>query len=190
MFRPGGGFRQFYFTATGDTTQATEAGSELGGFGAVFELTQSSPSARTGSLRLLYRGDLEHNSFDNIAFLSEDQLLVVEDRGDGLHSSANALDSGWVLDPRATGPQTPVRFLAEGRDDAATIDSALGAASGSGFQNEGDNEITGIHVSNGDPTVRGLLGRNAPTPFENGWRVFWTQQHGDNDTWEILPADR
>jgi hypothetical protein len=24
-------------------------------------------------------------------------------------------------------------------------------------------------------------------PFKNGWRLFYTQQHGDNFTWELLP---
>jgi hypothetical protein len=104
-----------------------------------------------------------------------------------VHQARNGLDSGYVFDVRATGPQTPVRFLAEGRDDAATIDAAL-ADAGNGFQNEDDNEITGIHVSNGDPTVGGLIGKKKPTPFRHGWRIFWTQQHGDNATWEIIPA--
>jgi hypothetical protein len=27
-----------------------------------------------------------------------------------------------------------------------------------------------------------------PTLFSNGWRLFWTQQHGDNDTYEVSPA--
>ncbi len=61
----------------------------------------------------------------------------------------------------------------------------LGAV-GNGFQNEGDNEITGIHVSDGDPTPGGVLGAKGPHPFRDGWRVFWTQQHGDNTTWEIV----
>jgi len=26
-----------------------------------------------------------------------------------------------------------------------------------------------------------------PQPFHHGYRVFFTQQHGDNATWEILP---
>jgi hypothetical protein len=58
------------------------------------------------------------------------------------------------------------------------------------FPNEGDNEITGIHVSNGDPSIDGLLGRQTPHPFNDGWRVFWTQQHGDNVTFEIRPEMR
>jgi hypothetical protein len=81
-----------------------------------------------------------------------------------------------------------VRFLAEGRDASATIDSSLGDAKTPGFTNEGDNEVTGIHVSNGDPTVAGLIGSRTPSPFSHGWRIFWTQQHGDNNTYELIPS--
>ncbi|HKA18590.1 MAG TPA: hypothetical protein VKN18_09740 [Blastocatellia bacterium] len=55
-------------------------------------------------------------------------------------------------------------------------------------QRRSDNEITGFHVSNGDPTVQGLLGAQSPRLFSSGWRVFYTGQHGDNITWEILPS--
>ena len=85
-----------------------------------------------------------------------------------------------------------MRWLAEGRDASATIDSGLGDAKSAGvagaqsFQNDGDNEITGIHVSDGDPTVKGLLGARSPFALYLGWRVFWTQQHGDNTTFEVL----
>ena len=82
----------------------------------------------------------------------------------------------------------PIRIIAQGRDASATLDSAYSAA-GNGFQNEGDNEITGIHVSNGDPGGSGLLGASIPRPFTDAWRVFYTQQHGDNVIYEILPAN-
>src|SRR5262249_48622237 len=82
----------------------------------------------------------------------------------------------------------PVRIIAEGRDPSATIDSGLSGQSG--FQNEGDNEITGFHVSNGNSTKVGILGALVPTPFAAGWRAFYTQQHGDNNTWEILANGR
>jgi hypothetical protein len=36
--------------------------------------------------------------------------------------------------------------------------------------------------------VNGILGTKVPVPFVAGWRVFWTQQHGDNNTWEVLPG--
>jgi hypothetical protein len=76
--------------------------------------------------------------------------------------------------------------VAEGRDAAATQDNMVSAL-GNGFNNEGDNEITGIHMSNGDASVGGILGAQLPKPFHDGWRLFWTQQHGDNSTWEIVP---
>ncbi len=125
---------------------------------------------------------------DNVQFLSRDLLLGVEDAGDTLHTQRNALDSGFVFDVTAdysTGLQ-PVRWLAEGRDASAALDSANG-----GFgKNDSDNEITGPHVSDGDASVRGILGAKVPDVFHDGWRWFWTQQHGDNPTWEVLPASR
>ncbi len=188
QFRPGTRFGEFYFDETGDTSATTTAGSDFGGFGGVFKLAQGSPSANGGKLTLLFKGDLQHTSFDNVAFWDADHAVFVEDRGDGLHAQANALDSAWLLDVRkdyANSSNQPVRILAQGRDALATIDSAfLGAP---GFQNDGDNELTGLHVSNGDPGLDGLLGAQVPRVFRDGWRVFYTQQHGENNTWEILP---
>jgi hypothetical protein len=148
------------------------------------------PSDDTGSLTLFFLGDLAHTAFDNLAFLTEDLLVAVEDRGDSLHGQAQAgsvLDSGWLFDVRldySKSPSQPIRILAQGRDASATIDSGLLGTQG--FQNDGDNEITGIHVSDGDPTPRGILGAKKPRPFQGKWRVFYTQQHGDNITYEII----
>ncbi len=148
-----------------------------------------SASADEGELSMAYLGDAAHSGVDNIAFWDKDTIAVVEDDGDTAHSQRKAYDSGYLIDLKAdyaTGAE-PVRFLAEGRDPSATIDSALSKdAEETGFKNDGDNEITGIHVSDGNPTVEGLLGVAVPTPFANGWRVFYTQQHGDNITWEIV----
>jgi hypothetical protein len=194
VFRPGTSFGEFFFTETGDTNANTAAGAANGGFGGVFKLAQSSPSANTGTLTLAYLGDVQHTGLDNIQFLTADRVAVVEDAGDALHTQRNALDSGYLLDVTQAQP-APLRFLAEGRDPSAAIDSALGdakAANSGGpaasFSNDGDNEITGIHISDGDPTAAGLLGAQTPRPFSQGWRVFWTQQHGDNVTWEVLPV--
>jgi hypothetical protein len=189
VFRPGTGFQEFYFTETGDTS----ASSTLpGAYGGVFRISQPSPGADAGRISIAAIGDKEHTGFDNISFATADDLLVVEDAGDGLHTQRNALDSGYVfhLADRAQGeayaaergraPQ-PVRFLAEGRDASATFDSMSGPS-----YNDGDNEITGIHVSDGDASVGGLLGAKLPEPTTSPtWRTFWTQQHGDNTTWEI-----
>jgi len=186
LFRPGINFREFYFTETGDTSATSTADSDFGGFGGLLKLSQLSSSADRGKLTLLFKGDLEHTSFDNLAFWDANHLVAVEDRGDGLHAQANALDSGWLFDVRANfaGGSQPLRLIAGGRDALATMDSAFSGMPG--FQNEGDNELTGFHVSDGDASVAGLLGVRAPHPFEDGWRVFYTQQHGENATYEIL----
>ena len=188
VFRPGTNFREFYFTATGDTNANSTANAAYGGWGGVFQLTQSKPGSDNGKLRLFYASDKERTGFDNIAFIDRDHVAVVEDAGDTLHLQRAALDSAYLFDARAdySGGALPVRFLAEGRDAAATQDNMLGAL-GNGFNNDGDNEITGIHMSNGDATVEGILGAQVPKPFQDDWRLFWTQQHGDNITWEIVP---
>lgn len=178
VFRPGTGFREFYFTETGDTSTASTL---PGAYGGVFRLTQSGPSAVTGTITIAAVGNQAHTGLDNIAFLTRNDLLVVEDAGDGLHEQRNALDSGFLyhLGRKGRAPK-PVRWLAEGRDASATFDATDGPS-----YNDGDNEITGIHVSDGDPTVAGLLGAKIPNPWKAPWRTFWTQQHGDNVTWEI-----
>ena len=191
VFRPGTGFREFYFTETGDTSTASTL---PGAYGGIFRLAQKSPSATTGTLSVAAVGDVAHTGFDNITFASKDQLLVVEDAGDTLHQQRNALDSGYVVDltghdrdsehgrDSGHGRKGPslTRFLAEGRDASATFDAAGGPS-----YNDGDNEITGIHVSDGDPTAAGILGAKVPNVRSGAWRTFWTQQHGDNVTWEI-----
>ena len=186
VFRPGTGFGQFFFTETGDTNADSPANEQYGGWGGVFRLSQSGPSADTGRLSVSLLGDKAHTGLDNLSFATKNQLMVVEDAGDTLHSQRNALDSGYLYDVTAAKPR-PIRFLAEGRDPSATMDSQMMEAATPGFDNDGDNEITGIHVSDGNPTVSGLLGAQVPTPFESGWRMFWTQQHGDNVTYEALP---
>jgi hypothetical protein len=188
QFRPGTEFREFYFDETGDTNALTEAMNH-GGFGSIMKLTALRSSGDKGKLTMLYKGDVTHTAFDNVAFLTPNKIVFVEDAGDGLHTQRNALDSAYVFDVRvdySNSANQPVRVLALGRDPSSTIDSAfLGLP---GFQNDGDNEITGFHVSDGDSTKNGLLGAKNPRPFQDGWRVFYTQQHGDNSTFEVLRA--
>jgi hypothetical protein len=112
---------------------------------------------------------VQHTGFDNVAFLAPNRIVFVEDAGDGLHSQLNALDSAYVFDLRidySNSANQPVKVLALGRDASATIDSAfLGMP---GYQNDGDNEITGFHLSDGDPTRAGLLGAKIPHLFRDG----------------------
>jgi len=207
QFRPGSGFTQFFFDETGDTNstsvengdKATGAGG-AGGWGAIQKLTQTGPSANTGKLTLFFRCNENVTGLDNAAFLSASKVTFVEDAGDTLHQQRSddtrahvagvdaGLDSGWVFDVNtnySTANAKPVRWLAQGRDAAATIDAGFG-----GFgKNDQDNEITGVHVSDGDPSPQGILGAKLPHIFQGGWRWFWTQQHGDNVLYEVIPAD-
>src|SRR5471030_274829 len=189
VFRPGTHFGEFFFTETGDT-DATSVENPNGGWGSLFKLTQSTPSASTGKLSVFFKGTEAVTGLDNINFLSRDQVGSVEDAGDTLHGQRNALDSAYSFNVGVdfSNPQNqPVRLIAEGRDPSATLDSA-----GGGFgKNEGDNEITGFHVSDGDPGVGGILGAKDPKlgahgGASGGWRMFYTQQHGDNPTYEVL----
>ena len=151
----------------------------------------SSPSGTRvsdhGQITIFYKGDQAQAGFDNVAFLSDDKITFVEDAGDTLHSQRNALDSGYLFDVTrnyANPSNVPVRWLAEGRDPSATIDSA-----NNGFgKNERDNEITGAHVSDGDQSIGGILGAKVPRLGDRKWRWFYTQQHGDNPTYEVVPA--
>jgi hypothetical protein len=187
VFRPGSHFREFFFDETGDTNATSPENGTGGGWCSLFRLVQHSANADEGQITLFFQSkSATVAGLDNVTFLSRDKLLAVEDAGDTLHTQRNALDSGFVFDvdtDYSTGA-LPVRFLAEGRDPPATLDSANG-----GFgKNDGDNEITGIHVSDGDPSANGILGGKVPRFGQDGWRMFWTQQHGENITWEVTRA--
>jgi len=187
QFQPGSRFGTFFFDETGDTDATSPENSSSGGWGSVMKLTQAGPGSSTGTLTMFYKSNEVHSSFDNVAFLSRNVVTFVEDAGDTLHTQRNALDSGYTLDITvnyANPKNQPVRWLAEGRDASATIDSASG-----GFgKNDGDNEITGAHVSDGDPGIGGILGAKVPNLRNGKWRWFYTQQHGDNTTYQVILA--
>ncbi|HET9154908.1 MAG TPA: hypothetical protein VFN85_12440 [Solirubrobacterales bacterium] len=184
-FQPGSHFGRFFFDETGDTNATSPENATAGGWGSIFELSQKDPSANTGTLTLFYKGDEAHAGFDNVTFLSRNSVTFVEDAGDTLHAQRNALDSGWIWNVEtdyANSANQPVRWLAEGRDASATVDADNG-----GFgKNDGDNEITGVVVSDGDPGPQGILGAHVPQLGTPEWRWFYTQQHGDNRTYEVL----
>jgi hypothetical protein len=191
QFQPGSGFRTFYFDPTGDTDSRSGSQPALaarGSWGSIFKVTLA-PDRATGSLSLYELGDADHASFDNLAFLDGSTLLAAEDRGDGFHTQLNKLDSIWAFDVAGSASDAK-RFLALGRDPASETDTNLGAlpclatsSCGFTFQNEGDNEPTGVHVSDGDASVDGLLGTDVPNKHA---RAFFTQQHGENHVYCIV----
>jgi hypothetical protein len=182
QFLPGSGFQTFFFCPTGDTD--TSAGNQAalaarGAWGSIFRVDLDA-TRNTGTLSIFYLGDSDHAAFDNITFASGNFMFLTEDRGDGLHKQLGRLDSIWAFD--VTQPSaSPVRLIALGRDSASTVDAHL--AGTAGFQNDGDNEPTGLHVSDGDPTLAGLVGTAKP---KTSARWFFTQQHGLNRVYEIL----
>lgn len=187
-FQPGSKFGTFFFDETGDTNATSPENATAGGWCSIFKLTQSDPSASAGKLSMFYRCDEAHAGIDNTTFISKNQIAFVEDAGDTLHGQRNALDSGYVWDVTkdySNPANQPIRWLAEGRDPSATLDAANG-----GFgSNEGDNEITGTVVSDGDTGANGVLGAKLPNLGDGQWRWFYTQQHGDNRTYEVTVRD-
>lgn len=183
QFLPGSGFKTFFFDATGDTS--TDSGNQpalaqRGAWGSIFRL-DFPREGKPGALSIFVLGDKNHAAFDNVAFLDEHTLLVAEDRGDAFHTQLNMLDSVWAYDIRAAHPQG-VRFIALGRDTSSQKDANFLDHGADGFQNEGDNEPTGLHFSSGDDSVEGMQG---VTP-DGLARGFITQQHGDNRLYEIV----
>ena len=180
QFKPGSGFQTFFFDTTGDTSVDSgnrPALAARGAWGSIFRVNLDS-TRDTGSISIFVLGTRTHNSFDNLTFTTNRLLLAGEDRGDTLHEQLNALDSIWAFDTQLTNPPG-VRLLALGRDKLAEADAAFGEAGTPGFQNDGDNETTGLHFSNGG----GLPGMPLP---ESGGVLFFTQQHGENNLYQIV----
>ena len=87
-----------------------------------------------------------------MTFIDRNHVAFVEDAGDGLHAQRNALTRRTCSTSARTTRAAASRCGSWPRagTPSATEDNMLGAL-GNGFQNEGDNEITGIHMSDGDP---------------------------------------
>ena len=190
QFLPGSGFSAFFFDATGDTS--ADSGNQpalaaRGAWGALFRV-DIDPDESEGTISLFVLGDKDHAAFDNLMFADTNTLIACEDRGDTLHKQLNTLDSCWAYNVK--GDLNPRRFLALGRDDAALKDAGFLDAATPGYQNDGDNEPTGIFISNGKQSSEdgtdGMLGTKRGL---KGARWFINQQHGNNVAYEILPTN-
>jgi len=173
---PGSGFRTFFFDPTGDTDAVAGENPFLqarGSYGAIFQVNlrddRDADESDDGRISLFFLGDHVHNSFDNLAFANEHQLLAAEDRGDTLHTQLNTLDSVWAFDVKSKNKE-PIRFIALGRDLTS-------------LQHGEDNEPTGVFVSNGGTSPKHLLGTAESLEHAHG---FFTRQHGDNPVFEFF----
>jgi hypothetical protein len=177
QFQPGSHFQTFFFVITGDTDNTAGTDPVLaarGAWGGIFRVDLDA-SRETGSISLLVLGDADHASFDNVTFVDDkDTILVTEDRGDTLHDQLNKLDSIWAYKLNQGHPERTIaaRFAALGQDSLATDE---------------DNEPTGVHMSDGDSSIQGLIGTN--TFKKDRARLFFTQQHGENNLLELFPLD-
>jgi hypothetical protein len=177
QFQPSSNFRTFIFVITGDTDAVAGNDPVLaarGAWGGIFRVDLDG-SRESGNISLVVLGDADHASFDNVTFVDDrDTILVAEDRGDALHDQLNKLDSIWAYKLNSQHPERSLaaRFVALGLDRMATDE---------------DNEPTGLHMSEGDATIGGLIGsREFRT---NRARLFFTQQHGENNLYEVFPLD-
>jgi secreted PhoX family phosphatase len=177
QFQPGSHFRTFVFVITGDTDNIAGTDPVLaarGAWGGIFRVDLDA-NRESGNISLVVLGDADHASFDNITFVDDkDTILVTEDRGDLLHDQLNTLDSIWAykLDKQHPDRTVAARFVALGLDRLATDE---------------DNEPTGLHMSEGDSSINGLIGTKV---FKKGRaRLFFTQQHGENNLFEVSPLD-
>ncbi len=169
QFLPESDFRTFFFDITGDTDSNAGNDPELaarGAWGGIFRLDLDA-SRESGQVGLVVLGDADHAAFDNLTFSSATTLLAAEDRGDTLHDQLNKLDSIWAYN--VSNPNGAPRFVALGQDRMATDE---------------DNEPTGLHYSDGESSPAGLIGRRAPRSDRS--RLFFTQQHGENNLYEIM----
>ena len=195
-FVPGTDFKSFVVAETGDTSKP--AGDEPGAaaraaWGALLRVDMPKAGADSATVKALVVGDQAHASFDNVAFLDKRTVLLTEDRGETLHQQANALDSLWSFDitkPLNQANADAKRVIAQGRDPEATGDIAIKepAPPTALTHNDGDNELTGIHVSDGSTSPSGILGSELPNNAGgwSPWRIFVTGQHGANITYEIV----
>ena len=177
QFQPGSHFQTFFFDVTGDTDNTAGSDPVLaarGAWGGIFRVDLNA-NRNNGTISLVVLGDADHASFDNVTFVDDrDTILVAEDRGDTLHDQLNKLDSIWAYKLNSQHPDRNLvaRFVALGLDRMATDE---------------DNEPTGLHMSEGDSTIRGLIGtREFRTDRA---RLFFTEQHGENNLFEVFPRD-
>ena len=173
QFLPGSDFKTFFFDATGDTDATAgnvPALAARGAWGSIFRVDLRD-NLTSGKISIVVLGDQFHAAFDNLTFADDNVLLATEDRGDTLHDQLSVLDSVWAFDV-STNNVKDARLLALGRDPEA-------APAG-----EEDNEPTGLHFSDGDSSVAGLIGTKPLDPSNS--RLFVTEQHGENVIWEIL----
>ena len=141
-------FTEFFFDETGDTDNRTQAGLPTGGSRISIGL-----NGDRGKFPV-YLGDQVH-SLDNWGSGTPTNRLRGRRRRHAPYPARARfrLSVRRARELQKAAGLSPVRILVEGRDASATLDSLFGPRFGLhwGFNNEGDNEITGWHLSMATP---------------------------------------
>ena len=91
--------------------------------------------------------------------------------------TANAKSAGFAPASKLS-PELRQTAVAQG---STKVENPSVAISYYGYDND-------VLTASGDPSVHGILGARLPNLWHDGWRWFYTQQHGDNPTYEVLPS--
>ena len=114
----------------------------------------------------------------------------MQDMGDGLHTDINAYDSAFLFDVRRRLQQAGEPAGAHSAPWAAihraTIDSGL-RRHATASRTRATTRSPASTSPTAIPPWAACSARSCRGRSTYGWRVFYTQQHGDNQTWEIIP---
>ena len=187
-FRPGAGFREFFFDRDGRHRQLdTRGGAAFGGFGGVFRLDQHDPSADTGTLRLFSAATRTTPASTTSPFLTQNAVAVVEDPGDTLHTQRERARLRLAVRRRADYSAAPRRCASSPR--AATRRRRSTRAALAARRASRTTATTRSPASTSPTATRrsaACSARKRPHLFQTtAGASFWTQQHGDNMTFEI-----
>ena len=181
VFRPGTEFGEFFFTETGDTSATSDENATAGGWGSLFKLVQSSPSADTGKLSVFFKGTQPVTGLDNINFLSKNQLGVSRTLATGCTRRA----THSTRPTRSTSPPT-TRTRRTSRSGGSQRDATLRRRStrrpAASARTMETTSSPACSSRTAIPASDGLLGAKTPNFGNGSWRWFYTQQHGDNTT--------
>ena len=196
QFRPADGFTEFFFTETGDTNLLSGANGPSGAsYGGLRRRPAADPAGPVGEHRQAAAVLPRRRRRTRASTTSRSSTGTTWPRS---RTPARRCTPSAARSTRATRSRSAAARAhptSSGSSRAAATRRRRSTPRSRGFgKNEDDNEITGIHLSDGDPSVGGLIGTDNPRFLTRGdgdhgsddWRLFWTQQHGDNITWEVL----
>ena len=152
--------REFYFDETGDTNATSPENDTAGGWGSVLKLTQRRPRADTGTLHALLQGERGDRGLRqrDVPLARRDHVRA----GRGRHPAHRAKRSTRASSSTCEAT-TPSRATSRSAGSPRAAIRRRPSTPRTGLRkNDGDNEITGVHVSDGDPAQDGILGAKIP----------------------------